>query len=204
MWRLLAANHGPTIMALLQAHLLDAKSALPASVLFERLGRDLETLRDRGEDLPRAAQAYVSNWLSEGFLLRRFPADASEEVYELTAATATAIRFVNSLIEQHTAATESRLATVIQQLVRLAEETETDPGMRLRALEAERDRIEREIKRVRGGHVKTLPEDRAIERIRETIALAGELAGDGVGRAPACRVHRARVRRGWTGDESLP
>jgi len=178
LWRLLAADHGPAIMALLQTHLLDANRALPASVLFERLARDLETLRDRGEDLPQTPQAYVANWLSAGFVTRRFPADTSEEVYELTTAAATAIRFVNGLIERHTAATESRLATVIQQLVRLAEETESDPRMRLRALEAERDRIDREIERVRSGHVDLLPEDRAVERARETVALAGELAGD--------------------------
>lgn len=50
--------------------------------------------------------------------------------------------------------------------------------MRLKALESERERIDREIARVRGGHFETLSEERAVERVRETIALAGELAGD--------------------------
>ena len=178
LWRLLAADSGPAVLALLQAHLLEGRRTLPASVLFERLGKDLETLRAQGEDLPQSAQAYVANWLAAGFLVRRFPAGAAEEEYELTAAAAGAIRFVNGLLERRTAATESRLSTVIQQLARLAEETETNPEARIAALLAERARIDREIEAAGKGQLRALPDERALERIRDTIALAGELAGD--------------------------
>lgn len=178
MWRLLAADNGPAILALLQAHLLGEVRSLSASVLFERVERDIDTLRIQGNDLPRTAQAYVSDWLASGYLVRRFPAEASEEEYELTAAAAGAIRFVNSLVEHRTTATESRLSTVIQQLVRLVEETETNPETRVAALVAERERIDREIEAIRQGQLRALPDDRALERIRETIGLAGELAGD--------------------------
>jgi hypothetical protein len=178
LWRMLRADNGPAILALLQAQLLGEKRSLPASVLFERLEKDLETLRNQGDDLPRTPQAYVADWLAAGYLARRFPAGASEEEYELTAAAAGAIRFVNSLIDHRSTATESRLSTVIQQLARLAEETETDPETRIAVLEAERERIDREIEAVRHGQVRALPDDRALERVRETIALARELAGD--------------------------
>jgi Protein of unknown function (DUF3375) len=43
---------------------------------------------------------------------------------------------------------------------------------------AERERIDREIESVQHGGVKTLPDDRALERIREIIGLADELSGD--------------------------
>ncbi len=178
LWRLLAADNGPAFLALLQAHLLEENRTIPASVLFERLGKDLEDLRAQGEDLPQAAQAYVSNWLAAGYLTRRFPAGASEEEYELTAATAGALRFINGLIEHRSTATESRLSTVIQQLVRLAEETETDPERRVAALRLERERIDKEIEAVQRGRIQELPEERALERIRDTIGLAGELADD--------------------------
>ncbi len=177
-WRLLAADTAPAILALLQSHLLDENRSLGASVLFERIGRDLEALRGDGEDMPRTAQAYVSDWLSAGYLSRRFPPGAAEEEYELTAAAAGAIRFATGLIDRHATATESRLSTVIQQLARLADETESDPAVRIAALEAERERIDIEIEAVRQGRVRTLPGDRALERVREIIALAGELAAD--------------------------
>ena len=178
LWRLLAAGNWPVALALLQANLMYENRKLPASILHERLARDIETLRVNGEDLPQTAQAYVMDWLREGWLTRRFPAGGSEEEYELTAGAARAIRMMNDLIEPRTVATESRLSVVIGQLARLAEATDTDPRSRLASLEAERERIDREIEKVRQGHLDTLPEDRAVEQAQEIIVLAGELVAD--------------------------
>ena len=61
---------------------------------------------------------------------------------------------------------------------RVADETNSSPTARLAALHAERDRIDRAIAEVQRGGVKTLTNDRAIERAREVIALAQELASD--------------------------
>lgn len=178
LWRLLAAQKAPTVLALLQTLLLEGDKVLASSVLRERLTRELEQLRARGEDLPQTAQGYISDWLVEGWLTRRFPAGASEEEYELTADAASAIRFVASLLQPRTVATESRLATVIQQLARLAEETDTDPRSRLAALHSERKRIEREIQAIQKGGVRALSDEKALERTQEIIALTDELAGD--------------------------
>lgn len=178
LWRLLAATKAPVVIALLQSLFMEADKALPSSVLQERLVRDIDALRSTGEDLPQAPQAYVSEWLNQGWLTRRFPAGALEEEYELSADALTALRFVTGLLKPRTTATESRLSVVIHQLSRLAEETNTSPEARLAALRAERDRIDRAIEEVGRGGVKTLEPDRAIERAREVIALAQELAAD--------------------------
>ena len=177
-WRLLAARNGPVLLGLLQAHLFDGENRLPASVLHERLGRDLDELRARGEDFPQPAQAYVAEWLREGFLERRFPAGAAEEEYEVSSAAAIAIRFIAGLASPHSAATESRLAVVIQQLVKLAEETDTNPETRAASILAERERLDREIEKLRSGHIESLTDARALERSREIAALAEDLAGD--------------------------
>ena len=103
-WRLLASDSGPVVIGVLQAHLFENEHRLPASVLNERISRDLEELRARGEDLPQTAQAYVAEWLRQGYLERRFLPGAAEEEYELTAAAATAIRFISGLAEPRTAA----------------------------------------------------------------------------------------------------
>ena len=119
LWRLLASANGPVVIGLLQIHLFEGDLRLPASILYERLNRDLQELLAEGEDLPRTAQAYVADWLAAGYLERRFPPGASEEEYELSASAAAAIRFAADLVEPHTMATESRLAVVIQQLVQI-------------------------------------------------------------------------------------
>jgi hypothetical protein len=178
LWRLVASDNGPVVIGLLQAHLFEGDRSLPAGIFYERLHRDLEDLRAQGEDLPRTAQAYVADWLAAGYLERRFPPGATEEEYELSAAAASAIRFVSGLVEPRTMATESRLAVVIQQLVRLSSETDANPETRIAALQAERARIDEQIAAIRQGRLQSLPAARALERVREIIALADDLAGD--------------------------
>lgn len=178
LWRLLAADKAPVVLAILQGLLMDTEKTLSSSILHERLARDLDQLRAAGEVLPQTAQGYLADWLAQGWLTRRFPAGASEEEYELTTDTASALRFISSILKPRPTATESRLATVIQQLTRLAEETDANPKSRVAVLLAERARIDREIEAVERGATKALPADRALERAREVIALADELAGD--------------------------
>ncbi len=178
LWHLLAADKGVVAIALLQHLLMDSDKVLTASVLYERLGRGLDELRGTGEDLPQTAQAYVADWLDKGWLTRRLAPGAYEEDLELSTEAAAAIRFVTSLLKRRTLATESRLALVQQQVLKLAEETDTNPETRVAALLGERERIDREIEAVRGGVVTALPEQRALERAREVIALTDELAAD--------------------------
>ncbi|MBD8527820.1 DUF3375 domain-containing protein [Pseudomarimonas arenosa] len=178
LWRLLAATNASAILGLLQCLLLDEERRLPASVLHERLNREIDALRSLGHELPQTAQAYVADWLASGWLERSLPDGASEEQYELTTAAINAIRFVAGLEQGRRAATESRLALVIEQLVRLADETETDPARRLAQLEAEQARIGAEIAELQAGRVVRVEPQRALERAREAIALADELAED--------------------------
>ena len=178
LWRLLASANGPTVIGLLQTQLYDRERSLPASILFERLTRDLEELRARGDDFPQTAQAYVAGWLSDGWLERRFPPGASEEEYELSSATVEAIRFLSSIAKPHSAATESRLSLVIQALAGLAEDTDTDKQRRIERLRAEKARIDAQIEAIEKGRMQVLPQDKALERAREIISLADDLTGD--------------------------
>jgi len=177
-WRLLAADNAPVIIGLLQAHFFDGEQSLPASILHDRLGRDIEDLRARGEALPQTAQGYIADWLAAGFLERRFRSGATEEEYELSAAAADAIRFAINLVEPRTSATESRLSTVIHQLIRLAEETDPNPESRINALLKERENIDRQIAVINKGQLRVLSEIQSLERIREIILLADNLTGD--------------------------
>ena len=177
-WKLLKADNGPFYLALLESLFTEEEKVLPVSVAVERLGRDLDLLRAHGHALTPTAQVYVSEWLSAGWLVRRFPVGAPEEVLELSAESAAAVRWVSTLEKPRTAATESRLASVLQQVIRLAEETDANPRTRLASLRAERDRLDQQIAEVERGGVRVLPDDRAVERAREVLAQAQELAGD--------------------------
>jgi len=177
-WRLLASDTGPSVIGLLQTHLYESDRSLPASIFVERIARDLEELRVHGEDLPQTAQAYVAGWLTDGYLVRRFPPGAGEEEYELSSAAVEAVRFLSGMAQPHSAATESRLALVIQALVRLTEDTDTDKIRRIERLTAEQARIDKEIDAIEKGRMRVLPQASALERIREIISLADDLTGD--------------------------
>jgi len=178
LWRLLASPHAPITLALLQTHLFEKERRLSSSVLHDRLGRDLERLREQGWDLPQTVQAYVTQWLSAGVVERSFQQDVSEEEYELSSAAVRAIRFIDSLTEKHNVATESRLAMVIQQLALLSEQTDSNPQSRIDSLLQERERIDVEIEAIRGGRLQTLSDEQALERVREIIALSDDLTND--------------------------
>ncbi len=177
-WRLLSLDHAPEALGLLRAHLGGKERRLPASILVERLRRDLELLRGQGVELPQTAEAYLSAWLRAGYLIRSFPAGAVEEEYELSTDAVRALAFVEGLETQRAVATETRLSLVIQQLRELAERSETDPAARLEALQRERARLDAEIEAVRAGRLEPIPEERALERVQEIAALARELLSD--------------------------
>ncbi|CAN7494334.1 DUF3375 domain-containing protein [Polaromonas sp. LjRoot131] len=178
LWRLLASDKAPMVLGVLQDLLLGEEKVVSASVLLEKLQQELLLLKSAGEDMAQTAQAYLALWLSEGWLTRRLPAGAQEEQYELTTDAVTAIRFLQGVLQPRAMATESRLAIVMQQLTKLAEDTNPDPSSRRSALLAERARIDRELEQVGRGIVETLPAERALERARDIIGLADELVAD--------------------------
>lgn len=177
-WSLLTAHLAPAVLALLQHLLYATDRMLPASVLHERLATELSELRVKGRDLPGTASYYLSSWLREGWIERRLRDNAEEEEFELSAAAVQALRLVSALKTTRSAATESRLSIVMDQLSQLAEQTDADPQSRLRRLMEERDRIDAEIDAVSSGHVKVLPDERALEQLQEIVSLASELADD--------------------------
>ncbi len=177
-WALLALDLAPVALGFLGAELGAEVRRLPASILQERLRRLLDQLRSQGKDLPQSAEQYLMAWLRAGYLLRSLPPGAVEEEYELSAAAMRALRFVEGLEEQRAVATESRLSLVIDQLRQLAEQTETDPHLRLETLLRERKRLDAEIEAVRAGRLEPLTKQQARERVGEVTALARELLSD--------------------------
>lgn len=134
LWTLLAADNGPTVLALLLASLPERERSLPASIFLERIERELERMRNLGDDFPHTAQQYVAGWLAAGYLERRFPPGSQEEQYELATPAVQAIRFISGLVAPHSAATESRLSLVIGALTRLSDDTDNDQVRRVARL----------------------------------------------------------------------
>lgn len=177
-WRLLTANLAPDVLGLLRHLLYDGERTVAGPALLARLTTELDLLRTQGRDLAGDARYYLRDWVTQGWVERRFPEGSDEELYELSAAGLKAVRIIASLESQRESATESRLSLVMSQLQRLSRATEADPMVRLEHLYEERRRIDAEIDAVAAGDVSVLDARRAAADLREILALAVELSED--------------------------
>lgn len=180
-WRLLRADYAPEIIGILKTMLYDKERRLLGSVLAERIAQQLDWMHSRGMTMAQGAQQYVYQWLHHGFLQRRLHPGDAEDSYELTPGAIDAIRFAFGLERPQTAATESRLALVVNALVDLADQTDADKARRIDRLEEQKADIQREIDAILSSgdnDMRTLPHVTAIERVRDIIALTEDLLGD--------------------------
>ncbi|MCI2266161.1 DUF3375 domain-containing protein [Sediminivirga luteola] len=175
---LLRQQNAPVTIAVLGEHLAGEQRELPAAELFESVEASLTELRDTGEfDLPQAAAHYVRSWLTAGFLNRR-TGTAREELYSLTDGALAAIRFAEELTAPRTTITESRLTTIVERVHRLTVDTDPDTTRRIASLEAEKERIDEQIRHLEAGGDQTLPAATAAERAADVLSLATELPED--------------------------
>ena len=179
-WRLLASDKGPLVLALIKSALFDdnRERVLGASTMILRIEDGLAKLRELDEAMPRTAQEYIGQWVSSGWLIRSFPAGALEERYEPSAAAIDAIHFVSNLAHPQPAMTESRLATVIQNLAKLAEDTDPDTARRVAFLNEEIERLRSKIEAIDSGRLGVIPDERAVELAMEITSLAEVLVED--------------------------
>ncbi|WP_175985035.1 DUF3375 domain-containing protein [Microbacterium tenebrionis] len=177
-WRMLRADMAPVIVAILSDHLGGEERRIESEDLYERIDADLDELRAHGFDLPGTAKAYCAQWRASGYLVRR-PAETSRgETFELSPAALTATRFLAQLAQPRQSATESRLTSIAAQLHRLAVDSDPDARTRIARLEEQRAQIDAEIEAIGRGEAPPLDQERAVERVRDVLAMAEDIPSD--------------------------
>lgn len=176
-WTLLASDDSARTLALF-THLFKGSEILPQAVLLDRLAESLEDFRTAGQPIAQEAPYFLNYWRSKGWVFRTLRPGDSEESYGLTPESTIALRFAGQLLKPRVVATETRLASVMHQVIKLADDTDTDPRNRMSSLYAEQDRIQQEIEALGDGPVQALDDERAIERAQEIINLAEDLLDD--------------------------
>lgn len=174
---LLRADLLPVLVAVLAERFSGTRRSWPSAEFLESFSDDLDVLRDAGFDLPRNAQEYLSEWVRQGFLIRR-AGEAREEIIEPSPATARALRFAADLESPHSAVTSSRLSNLADSLARLAIDTDPEQASRLETLHRQRELLDAEIAAVEAGRYTPLPEDLALEQLAEILHLAQEIPDD--------------------------
>ena len=176
-WKLLAADTGPVTIAILQDLLFDNERELPASVFLERL---IHAYREGAQETisREEARALAGRWVKEGYLVCRLTQGQNEESYELTSAGQEAIRTLSRFQVRRTGPTESRLEMVTHAISRLAADSDRSKEGRIRQLEAEKARLDDEIRAIRAGKSPSIGKETALGRVYEIFELVGELEAD--------------------------
>lgn len=131
----------------------------------------------------KSSREYLEEWcgMQRGWLRKYYPdaSDASEAVFELTAAAEKALLWLESLQSTGFVGTESRLELIFTELEKITTLSSGDPAERLRILREEAQRIADEINRIEAtGEVETLSGRELTERFQWVLATARELLGD--------------------------
>jgi len=109
--------------------------------LAEQLADYLYILNKDEVLFPRQPKQYLTDWTNAGYL-RKYPIKNDEFLYELTAATENAFKWIDSLDKREFVGQESRLKYLFESLKALASKSKRDYATRMEELEEKKKQIE--------------------------------------------------------------
>ncbi len=173
---LIAADNAPLIINFLFKSFKQNDDGLKSDAIAEKdlittLTDYLYALNRDEIQFPKPAKQYLTDWANAGFL-RKYPGRNDEFLYEITASTENAFKWIDSLDKREFVGQESRLKNLFESLKVLSSKSRRDSAGRLRELEEKRKQIEQEIDDVKQGKMDVL-DNRQIE---EQYFLIEEMA----------------------------
>jgi len=139
--------------------------------LTDQLSDYLYILNKDEVQFPRQPKQYLTDWTNAGYL-RKYPIKNDEFLYELTAATENAFKWIDSLEKREFIGQESRLKNLFESLKELSSKSKRDYATRMKELEEKKKLIDQEIEDVKRGKMDVL-DDR---QIKEQYFLIEETA----------------------------
>ncbi|MGA8787748.1 MAG: DUF3375 domain-containing protein [Paenarthrobacter sp.] len=182
-WALLRAQNAPLALHFFMAAFTGPNQRnIGRQQLVDTLDDVLFGVRETfGDDrFPRSASEYLDDWADpERAWLRKYYVPGEDEPhFDLTAAAEDVVRWVESLKGRDFVATQSRLTSIFAVLKTLVQQSETDPEVRLAELQRQRDQIDQEMDRIRGGDVKVMTGPEALDHFQQLTVLAKDLLSD--------------------------
>jgi hypothetical protein len=132
---------------------------IPYVQLLERLDAYIETVNEELPDRERyggSAKEYLKGWANDYGLVKIYAQGSeAEEVVELTRDAERVLSWIEELERRPFVGTESRFLTIFNLLEEIVARSTTNPEVRLKQLERDRDAIQQEIDEItRTGQVK--------------------------------------------------
>lgn len=181
--RLMRAENAALVLAVLfSAFKRDHSASISESRLRAILEAELEELRDGTEAVPdKKAKDYLSEWSDQSHrYLRRYQPDGEvEPVFELTSEIEQVFQWFDTLKPRTHVGTESKFKSLAAVLEDIVINSTTQPDVRIRYLQDEQTRLQREIEDIRRtGTVATYTATQVNERFASVLETARRLLGD--------------------------
>lgn len=154
------------------ADLYAQTTEVPFSRAKVALEAELPQWKDAGLEIQDSAASYLRQWIASGWLREQ------DDALLYTDSCEVALRFVKGLGRREQNTTASHLRIVQEAVRNLAIAMDPSADVRIRALQAQRQSIDREIEELSAGVVIQLSAAEQYERLREVYQLASVLTGD--------------------------
>ncbi|MDA3849705.1 MAG: DUF3375 domain-containing protein [Spirochaetaceae bacterium] len=182
-WRLMNADNGPLIISFFDRVFREQNlRQINEDELILQLEDYLFGLRDGLDEdpFPRSAGDYLEDWTGPGreWLRKFYPPDSDIPHYDLTPGTERVLQWLDGLFGSAFIGTESRLNTCFDLLKQIIEGIEEDKDLRIRELEAQKKRINQEIRNIKDGHIPIMDQRQIRERFLQFRKTARELLSD--------------------------
>ena len=177
-WLLLASQKGPVVLSCLQTLFAESHDGVEFEAALLELAEMLRSFSESGEvdsegtDYRLEALRELRQWIKRGLVVER------EGRLLATDALETALQFAAGLDRRLMTSTASRLAIVQREIENLEANLNPDPRQRADHIRRKITTLQRELEQVQKGDVKTLPEQQAMEAIREVFNLSTSLRND--------------------------
>ena len=174
--KLITADNSPLIIGFLFKSFKQSEGGFKTDTISEKdltdkLSDYLYILNKDEVQFPQQPKKYLTDWANAGYL-RKYPTKNDEFLYELTAATENAFKWIDSLEKREFIGQESRLKNLFESLKELSSKSKKDYATRIKELEEKKKQIEQEIEDVKHGKMDVL-DDR---QIKEQYFLIEETA----------------------------
>lgn len=169
----------PWVIAVLQSTFTRTRPSLTLEEFHAELDLCLEQLRATDPTIAGAntGRTVADEWTRRKFVTRRH--HSGHIVYELTEAASRVLAFLESLSSPRSTLTGSRLGTLLNDVEKLAHETNPDQTARLESLREEIQEREELIRGITSGELDgLLDEDEAVEATENILDLAASLPAD--------------------------
>ncbi len=200
-WQLLTARTGPLLVGVLKELFDENLNGIELDTAHQVLAEVLELFAEQGEidssgDYLLEARREVRGWIRRGLVVER------ESRLIATDALEAAFRFVDALDNRTMTTTASRLSIVQREIENLESSLNPNPEDRVNELERRIADLERDLEAARRGEVSVLPEEQAVEAIRELYNLAMTLRNDFRRVEDSYRDADQRLRQSIIGEQS--